>query len=239
MTDIFQEVDEDLRREQINRLWKKYGPQTIAAFVVLLVVAVGIVAYKEWRQSQARVSSEKFQSVIHSGENVKPDDPAVRIAALDKIDAGLTPGYKLLANFERAGALAESGQADAAAKVLDAIAASGSTDEAVRDLAQVKSAMLQADNLTLNDMRARVGKLAVPESAFRFVASELIGYAAFHAGDLATARDSFQTSLSDLAAPPDIKERAQILLNEILQRMPAEPAAAKPAPSAPAPTTKP
>ncbi len=164
MTDIFQEVDEDLRREQINRLWKKYGPQTIAAFVVLLVVAVGIVAYKEWRQSQARVSSEKFQSVIHSGENVKPDDPAVRIAALDKIDAGLTPGYKLLANFERAGALAESGQADAAAKVLDAIAASGSTDEAVRDLAQVKSAMLQADNLTLNDMRARVGNWPCPRA---------------------------------------------------------------------------
>ncbi len=148
MTDIFQEVDEDLRREEINRLWKQYGPQAIGVFVVAVVLAAGFVGYTEYRKSQARAVSVKYQEVVQAGENVKPKAPAERIAALDKIDATLTPGYKLLSRFERAGALAEQGLPADAAKLLDAIAADDAVDENFRSTASVKAAQLLADTLT-------------------------------------------------------------------------------------------
>ena len=40
MSDIFSEVDEELRREQLRKLWEGYGVYLIAA-CVLLVAAVG------------------------------------------------------------------------------------------------------------------------------------------------------------------------------------------------------
>jgi hypothetical protein len=223
LTDIFDEVDEDLRRQQIDRLWKKYGPQSIAAFTVVILIAAGIVGWKEWRKSQARDASYRYQELIQAGEGVKPKAPDATLAGLDKIQGGLTPGYKLLAQFERANALVRDKRLQEAAKILDGIAADGSADQAVRDVATVKSAQLLADGLTLSDMRTRVGKLAVPDNAFRFVANELIGYAAFRVGDLGAARAAYQSIVADLSAPADVKDRAQMMLNEVDQRLPAPP----------------
>ncbi len=86
-------------------------------------------------------------------------------------------------------------------------------------------------------MRTRLAKLAAPESAYRFVANELIGYAAFRVGDLAAARDAYQSVLSDLSAPQDLKDRVQIMLNEVQQRLPDAPPAKPASATAKAPPT--
>jgi len=234
LSDIFQEVDEDLRREQITRLWKKYGIQAIGAFAVTVLIAAGIVGWKSYHAARAREASLKYQEIVRAGEAATPESPEERLAALDKIEGDLTPGYKLLARFERAAALVEAKRPAEAAKMLDAIAADTSIDETLRNTAQLKAALLLADTLSLSDMKSRLDKLAAPESAFRFLADELLGYAAFRVGDLTAARNYYLAITSDLSAPAGIQQRAQDMLDEVDQRLPPRAVGAKPAPAPPA-----
>lgn len=233
LSDIFQEVDEDLRREEIFRLWKKYGLQAIGAFAVTVLVAAGVVGWKSYRAQQAQNASLKYQDIVEPVAGAK--SPEVRIAAFDKIESSLTPGYKVLARFERAAALVETNRAAEAAKVFDAIAADSSVESTLRDVARLKATYILTDTLSLADMKSRLAGLAAPESEFRFAANELLGYAALRVGDLAGARTNYLAITSDIAAPEDIHQRAQDMLDEIDQRLPTPATSAKPAPASPAP----
>ena len=42
MTDVFREVDEEVRREQLLKLWRRHSKHVIAAIVLLLAVAAGL-----------------------------------------------------------------------------------------------------------------------------------------------------------------------------------------------------
>lgn len=241
MTDIFQEVEEDLRRDQLTRLWKKYGIQAIAAAVVAVLLASGVVGWKAYRAAQARTASMKYQEVTSAGErDSAPKAPEELIASLDAAAKDLTGGYKVLAEFERAAALVRSGHADEAVKALDAIARDKSRDISLRDTARLKAAYLETETKSFADMKEKLAPLTEPESAFRFAAGELLGYAAFRAGDLAAARTYFQTITADVTAPADIRQRAEDMLAEIAQRLPAQPAgpAAKPSASGQSPPAK-
>jgi hypothetical protein len=221
VTDVFREVDEDLRRDQIGRLWKKYGMQTIAAFVAIVLVAGATVAWRAYRAASARAASLKYQEVVQAGENATQKAPEERLSALDAITNKLTPGYRVLARFDRAAALTEAHHPDEAIKLLDAMAADTSVDAALRDVAQIKAAFLRVEIVSFAEMKSKLAKLAAPESAFRFSAAELLGYAAFRAGDLAAARTYYQSITSDLSAPADIRQRAVDMLSEVEQRLPA------------------
>jgi hypothetical protein len=221
VTDIFQEVDEDLRRDRIGELWKKYGLQVIAAFVAVVIVAAGVVAWKAYRASTARAASLKYQEVMQAGENSTPKAPEERLSALDAITSKLTPGYLVLARFDRAAALIEASRPDEAIKVLDSIADDTSVDAALRDVAQIKAAFFRVEAVSFSEMKTKLAKLSAPDSAFRFSAAEILGYAAFRAGDLAAARTYYQSITSDLSAPSDIRQRADDMLNEVEQRLPA------------------
>lgn len=224
-----EEVDEDLRREQIVRLWKKYGLQAIGVFVAAILIAAAAVGWRNYQASKTREASMKYQDAVAPGEAATAKPPLDRIAELDNIEKDLTSGYKLLARFERASALLQAGRIADAAKVFDGIAADSSVDASLRNVAQLKASALLADQLSLAEMKARLEKLAAPDSAFRFLAGDLLGYSAFRVADLQSARNYYQSLTSDLVAPPDIKARAQDMLDEIEQRLPAAAPAKAPA----------
>ena len=48
MSDIFQEVDEEVRRERLMQLWKRYGNFVIAAAVIVVLGVGGWRGYQWW-----------------------------------------------------------------------------------------------------------------------------------------------------------------------------------------------
>ena len=228
MSDIVQEVEEDLRRERYVSLWKRYGWPSVGALGAALLVAGGVVAWNSHQKSLAREASLKYQEMIAPGEG-PPKAPEERLKALEGAKK-LSGGYALIARMARASALVDANKMAEAVKELDAIADDSAVEQSLRDVARIKSLLLQADSLSFADLKSRLGKLAAPESAFRFTAQELLGYTAFRAGDLSAAQSAYQTILSDLAAPADIRQRATDMLDEVEQRLPpGAKAASKPA----------
>lgn len=241
LADIFNEVDEDLRREKYERIWKRYGGYIIAACVLAVLGAAGSVGWRTWRAHERRAASFAFQSIVHSGEDLDTGPTgAARAKALADIAGKLTPGYQVLAKLQQAASLVRARQNDDAVRLYRQIAQDSSAPKGLRDVAALKAAYLQADELTLAAMKARIARLTVPESGFRFSANEILGYVALRTGDNETALGYFQSVLSDPAAPETLRARVADLAGLATERQQASPASmAKQESSAPAKTGAP
>ncbi|HXZ67461.1 MAG TPA: tetratricopeptide repeat protein [Alphaproteobacteria bacterium] len=220
MSDIFREVDEELRRDEIGKLWKQYGAYIIGACVAIVLASAAIVAWRAYQGRVHRAASLAYENIVHS---VARDTPALTEAtakALAEAEPKLTPGYRLLSMLQRAAVAVQAKKYTDAIALLDAVAKDPAAPKEMRAVALLKSSYLQAESLSLADMRARVESLAVPESAFRFSAEELLGYAAYRTGDLKSARDYFAAILSDPLAPRGVHERALSMAGLIAGKLP-------------------
>ena len=142
MADIFEEVDEELKEENLKKLWDRYGRFLIAA-VVLLIGGVG--AFKFWEaytQDQRQAYSEAFISAISLAEEGKNSDAA---AAFTVFADDASAGYAMLARFREAAARRKDGDPGAAIDIYETLAADDSIESLYRDLAVLLSVMAQAD----------------------------------------------------------------------------------------------
>jgi len=223
MSDIFREVDEDIRREQIKKLWDRFGAYILGGAVLIVVIVAGYKFYEYWQESRAEASGDRFVAALKLADQGKHDEADAALAALVADGSG---GYPVLAEFRAASEKAKAGDAKAAVTQFDAIAASSSTPALLRDMARLRSATILSDTSTVADLTQRIGDLAATGSPWRHSAREILGLAAWRLNDLAAARKYFSDLVSDEETPPDVKQRAQFMvaLIDARQGAPAEPA---------------
>src|SRR5216683_4407936 len=110
VSDIFREIDEELRRDNLLKLWSRYGRYVVALAVFVLVVAGGIVAWRDHQLSERRAQSTRYASALSLARGGKEAD-AVKVFEAIAREGG---GYAVLASFEEAALLAKSGDREAA-----------------------------------------------------------------------------------------------------------------------------
>lgn len=231
MSDIFREVDEDIRREQLKRLWDRFAPYILAAAVLIVVATAGYRGWVYWQETRAQSSGDRFMAAMRLSAS---GDSAGALAALEELSRDGSGGYPILSQFAIATQKAEAGDAAGSVAAFDAIAA-GNAPEELRTLARLRAAMLLADTATLPDMRDRVGDLAAVGNVWRQTARELLGLVAWRTGDYVAAQTYFEDITSDQEAPQDLRQRAAVMLRLIDGKLAPAPSAA-PAPAvAPAP----
>ncbi len=210
MTDIFQEVEEDLRRERLKRLWDRFGLYVIAAAVLVVVVTAGWRGWVAWETARERAAGERFAAALADASG--PGGAA----ALQEIADGGPAGYALLARFRLATAEADAGETEAAVAAFRAIAQDGSVDDVYRDLARVRAGQVLLDAGDPEAARAEVAMLAERQTGpFTFAAREVTGLAAWSAGDLSEARRWFEGLEGAGTVPADLRGRARLMLTLI------------------------
>ena len=60
MADIFHEVDEEVRREQLKKLWERYSVYIIAAAVLIVVGIAAWRGYEYWVAKRAAAAGAAF-----------------------------------------------------------------------------------------------------------------------------------------------------------------------------------
>ena len=207
MADIFQEVDEEVRRERLNKLWQRYGHYIIAA-CLLVVVAVGAWrGYEWWETKKAAGAGAAFEQAVILAEDGKHQEAE---AAFAKLATDGTAGYRLLARLREA---AELGRTDrkAAIKAYDEIAVDRSVGQVIQDLAALRVSFLLVDGSSYGDMRARLEPLTGPDRAFRHSARELLALSAWKQGDMGAARQWTDMIITDPQTPSGARSRAEVL----------------------------
>lgn len=204
MSDIFREVDEDLRRDRAEHLFKRYGGVMIAAAV--LVVA-GTGGYSYWRHWQAQQKQEQTAALV-SAIGQSAQGPEKGIEALSAFAGSAKPDLAAIAQFNAAALLIRQNKPDEAATVYDGIAAHGSVPAEYRDLATLLAVTQRAEKGDPAQLTAKLQPLTADASPWRFTARELTAMLAARAGDTEKARTLYKQLADDQQAPSGVRGRA-------------------------------
>ncbi|MGC8524032.1 MAG: tetratricopeptide repeat protein [Acidibrevibacterium sp.] len=214
MSDIFQEVDEDLRAERARRLLFRYGGWLIAAALAVLA-ATGAFEYRQWRQRQADEKlAARYLDAVHAA-TAEPADTKQALAGFAAIIPEAGPGYRDLAALQQAALLAKTGHLPEALAIWDRLANASDTDRLLARLAALLSVQHQLDNGDPAMLATRLTALESPDDPYRALATEMRALLALRLGKRDDAKKIFSALLHDEAAPPGLRQRAGALLAEL------------------------
>jgi len=207
VSELFDEVDEEVRREQLKKLWDRYSIFIIAG-ALLIIAAVG--AWRGYQYLEAQKAAEAgaaFDAAIDLSEQGKHAEAE---AAFDKLAAAAPSGYRMLARLRAAGELATH-DPKAGAKLYDEIAADRSVGTEQQDLARIRAAALLLDTEAYPNMLQRLEAAAKPDATFRHTARELLALSAWRANDTTAARQWLDMIANDGETPSAMRQRAEAL----------------------------
>jgi len=204
VSDIFREIDEELRRDNLLKLWSRYGRYIIAIAVFALVVAGGFVAWRDHQLSERRAQSTRYAGALTLAREGKEAD-AVKVFAAIAHEGG---GYAILAAFEEAALLAKSGDREAAVAAYDRIAAASEFDSDLRGLAVLLSVMQRMPEADAQTTIDRLAPLTASGNPWRPSAIELTALARLKLQDKSGALALFKSLADDPATPQSLRARA-------------------------------
>lgn len=205
---LIREVDEELRHEQFQQLWKKHGSLAIGGAVALVLAVAGWQGWNAWQTKQRAAAGGQFSAAMTALQQGNRDEA---VAQLGKVAAEGTAGYQILADFKLADLKLAAGDRDAAIALFERIA-NGRGDDIYRDMAKLKAAYLKLDSAEPSTIEASVAQLAAESSPWRHSAREIQALAALKRGDAARAGELFSKIADDAAAPQGVRARAAEML---------------------------
>lgn len=212
MSELFDEVDEEVRREQLKRLWDNYSLYFIALMVLVVAAVGGWRGYQYLEAKKAAEAGAVFEKVVELSEQGKHAEAET---AFTDLAAKAPSGYRTLARLRAA---AEASARDpkaaankAAAKMYDDIAADTGVGSEWRDLAKIRAAGLLVDSASYADIQQRLESSAEPKSTFRHSARELLALSAWRNNDMTAARKWVDAIAEDGETPPGLRSRAEAL----------------------------
>jgi hypothetical protein len=211
VSDIFREVDEEVRKEQFEKLWKRYGVYVIALAVAIVVAVAGYEGWKAWQTEQRREAAEQYAAAWQLAVDGKTDDAVVAMAELAD---PASEGYGLLAAFEEARLLAAQGKTDEAVARWQAIAG-GDAPAALTHVAVLLAVQHRLDGGDPTELTTALQPLVASDAPYRPLALEMLALVALKQGDIAAAREHLQQVADDLVAPAGARTRATQLLATI------------------------
>jgi hypothetical protein len=207
VSEIFDEVDEDVRRDQLKKLWEQYSIYIVAG-ALLIIAAVG--GWRGYQYLEAKKAAEAGAAFDKAAELSEANKHAEAEAAFTELAAKAPSGYRMLARLRAASELAIR-DPQAAAKQYDDIAADRSVGASERELARIRAAELLLETSSYPNMLQRLEAATAPEATFRHTARELLALSAWRANDTAAARRWLDLIASDGETPSSLRSRADAL----------------------------
>jgi hypothetical protein len=207
VSELFDEVDEDVRRDQLKKLWDQYSIYIIAG--ALLIIA-GVGGWRGYQYLEAQKAAEAGAAFDKAVELSDANKHAEAEAAFDELAAKAPSGYRMLARMRAAGEVA-SRDPQAAAKMFDDIAADRSVGTEQQNLAKIRAAEMLLDTASYPEMLARLEPFTTPEATYRHTARELLALSAWRANDMAAARKWLDLIGNDGETPPSMRSRAEAM----------------------------
>lgn len=206
MSDIFREVEEEVRRERYAALWKKYGDVVIA---IVALIIIGAAGYQLWRYYEAHArlnASDEYTAAEQLLSANRTKEAATAFAHLADSAPG---GYAAVARLQNADALASSGDTKDAISLYKKIAAGD--DPLLAAVARLREAWLVVATTPRLQMETMLAPLTAPTSPWHSMAQEILAYSDYRTGHLAAAQKEYEKLAADDNAPIGIRQRASAM----------------------------
>jgi hypothetical protein len=206
LSDIFHEVEEEVRRERFEKLWKQYGDYIIAGAALVIIALAGWQLWQRYETTQSLKASEELiaaQQLADTGIFAKAT-PEFAVLAKDA-----PHGYAMMARLSQAGVLLTQGQRSEAIDIYKSVAADDSG--VIGKVALIRAAWALADTAPRSEIETMLAPLSDAGNAWRFSAREILAYADYHAADIKKAQAEFRALGDDKDAPDATRRRAKIM----------------------------
>jgi hypothetical protein len=207
VSELFDEVDEDVRRDQLKKLWEQYSIYIVAGALLIIAAVGGWRGYEYLEAQKAAEAGAAFDKAVELSEANKHSEAE---AAFNALAAKAPSGYRMMARL-RAAAEVANRDPKAAAKLYDDIAADRSAGPTAQELARIRAAELVLDSSSYPDLLQRLEPATTPGATYRHTARELLALSAWRAGDSAAARQWLDLIANDGETPPSLRSRAEAL----------------------------
>ncbi|HUD58039.1 MAG TPA: tetratricopeptide repeat protein [Acetobacteraceae bacterium] len=219
MVDIFDEVDEELRAERAQQLLKRYAGVIVAVALLIVAAAAG---WQGWHWYQARrdqaaaaqyLIAMNLANAPAAGSSAATSSAA--IVEFDRVVATAPEGYRTLARLRAAALKADAGDRQGAAALWDQVAADGSADPLLRDLASLLWASHLIDSADPSLLQDRLKALTAPDNPWHALANEQLALLDMRLGKTDQAKTMLRSLAQDTTAPNGVRGRAESLLNRL------------------------
>ena len=211
MGDIFREIDEELRQDKFEKLWREYGRYVIAGAIVIVLAVAGISGWRQYQESLRLADGTRFAAAKALSEDGNSDDASALFSSLGR-ESGTN--YGILSRFHEAAISVSKGDSGSAIGFYDALAADVGVDAPFRSLATILSASLRANSSSPNF--AEISDLLQPlidsGSEWRNSALEILGIVTHRSGNLTKAKEIFKQIIDDVEASRGLRTRAAQML---------------------------
>lgn len=204
MADIFDEIDEELKRDRTQILWAKYGKYVISAVVAVIAAVALSQGYASWTKSQIEQAATNYDAAL------KADDVG---AALETALPSLTDGYAMLAKFRAAAAKADADDMIGAEQAYLALSTDKSIDAFYQQAALLLSVMNAADGANAAELQARLLPLTGAAGGWQGLALEHSAALDLQAGNTAAAKAKLEQVLGLSEIPSDLRQRVARMVN--------------------------
>ncbi|MBS0505537.1 MAG: tetratricopeptide repeat protein [Proteobacteria bacterium] len=201
---FLREVDEELRRDELARFWKKWGRALVAAIAVGLIAFGAFLWWRDYQAKQAGAEGEKLTAAIEQLSNRQFDRA---LPALKELGASSRPGYRAVARIATGAVETEKDAAKAAADFA-AVAKDEKVAQPLRDLALIRQTTIEFDTLPPDQVIQRLGRLAQKGSPWFGSAGELVAIAHIKAGRPRDAGAIYAAIAADPGVPSTLRSRA-------------------------------
>lgn len=203
MTDIFREVEEDVRRERYEQLWKEYGDYVIAGAAVVVIAVAGLQLWRVYDLRQRGNASVEFMNAEQLLEARQTSEAQSAFAHLEKTAPG---GYASLAKFQEANAMLQAGNTADAVTIYKQIAAG--KDDVLGPAARIHASWALVDSAPKSEIQTLVGPLTDHANPWHGMAQDVLAFADYRAGFTQAAMAEYEALSKDTDAPAPLRARA-------------------------------
>ena len=203
MADIFDEINEDLKRDQMHLLWARYGKVVIVAVTAIVLLVALRQGYTGWQSSQAEASASSYQKALQSDDVV---------AALEVQRGHLSDGYAMLAQFKIAAEQAAIDNFAAAEASYLELASDASLDPLYQQAARLLSVMVAPQDANVSALEARLADLETSDGPWQAMALETGAGLALRNSDKDTAVAKYQRLMKMADVPAGMRQRAERMI---------------------------
>jgi hypothetical protein len=218
---FFREVDEELRREQIETMWKRYGLYGVGVVLLLLAALAAFLFWRAHVQKNAETHSEELSAALADAQAGRTTEAG---KTLDTLVAEGGPPYRVAALFTKAALAAEKGDDKGAAAIYAGIAADAKAAQPYRDIALIRQTLIEYDRLPPQQVIDRLKPLTIESGPFFGTAGELSAIAMMRLNRPAEAGRLLAAVARDTRTPSTLRARAGRLAISLGADMSAKPA---------------
>ena len=211
MSNLFNEIDDDLRQDRLKSIWASYKNSIFAAVIVISLILIGSESYQYLSKSKAEKSGLLFSQII---ESIGDDNHELASDFIDELLESGSSDYKTYALLLRSeNLISQDKLTEAKETYIDLI--KKAENSLIRDVAKLKLSYLNVDSSSFDEIEEELSIILEDDSPLSLFAYEVLAMSAYKHGLYQRGTEYLNIIVTNEKTTNGMFERAQMMLRVI------------------------